>query len=66
MVKDQFWEHELSLNALIPSEITDKEDNHQYLILFDDHPKEEGILVSSRFVLRMRIERGGVVLQADV
>lgn len=60
LVKDQFWEmaNKLPLTATIPLESTDEEDNHKYLILFDNHLKREEDFASPRSVLR--IEKGEV------
>lgn len=60
IVKDHFWEATdmLPLNAPSQFESTNEEDNAQYLTLFDDHPDEEGILITSRSILRMRDEIG--------
>lgn len=36
----------MPLDALIPFESADEDDNYRYQTLFDDQPKELGVLVS--------------------
>lgn len=58
-MKDQFWEaaNKLPLSAPSPFESTDKYDHHHYLMLFDDHPKGDDILISSWSILGMIAEK---------
>lgn len=43
---------------LPPFEKNEEYENHNYIILFNDHPKGEGVLISPRSIQRMRVEKG--------
>lgn len=64
VVKDYSWAitDELTIDASISFESRDKEDNHRYETLFDNHPKETRVSLSPRSLLKMRIEKGEVRL----
>lgn len=59
IANDQFKEAvvRLTLSAPPPLESTDEEQHHHCLPLFDDHPREYGILINPWPILRMRIEK---------
>lgn len=51
-------EDKLSLSAPRPIKRANEEDNHHYLMPFDDHPEEDGILTNPRSIMKMRVEKG--------
>lgn len=59
-MKHVFWDADVKLPcaASPPFEDNEKYEGHHYISLFDDHPKEEGVLISPESILRMRMERG--------
>lgn len=53
----------LPLNAPPPFKSICEKDNHHYLKLFDDRPKRDGIMISPRSILRMRVEKAELACQ---
>lgn len=50
-MKYQFWKatDELTRSAPPPFEFTEEEDLHHYLMMFDDHLEEDGVIILSPF-----------------
>lgn len=55
----------LPLTALVAFEYLDGAEEHHYMPLLDDHHETEGVMITTRSILWMRIEREEM-LQADV
>lgn len=58
-MKEHFSEvvDKLLLRAPPLFESTNKEDNHHYLTLFDDHMKGEDVLITPRIILMMGVKK---------
>lgn len=46
--------------ALIPFKDTEEDEKYNYLTLFDDDRKGEGVLITPRWILRMGVDKGGL------
>lgn len=57
-MKDRFWEVADNFLLTVPPPFEDFKEDKNYLILFDDHPERDDVLIAPCSILRIRVEKG--------